>query len=66
MSDKEFTREDKISFAVRRIKDMAILYERACNRRERLGAENALQAVYEAENELYDLIGGMDNYKYEV
>ena len=63
---KELSREDKINFVVTRLKDMAMLYERYSNARFSARAiDNVLRELHIAENELYDLIGGMEGYKYD-
>ena len=64
--DKELSREDKIEFSIIAVKDAAMLYERYTNKRNKELADRALKALHKAQNNLYDAIGGMEKYKFDV
>lgn len=63
---KELKREDKIEFAIIAVKDAAMLYERFMNQRDSAATAKALKKLHEAQNELYDAIGGMEEYKFDL
>lgn len=60
------TREERIIYAVIAIKRMAALYENLSSKRIDARSEMALKKLHEAENDLYDAIGGMEKYKYDM
>ena len=63
---KELKREDQIEFAIIAVKDAAMLYERFMNQGDNAATAKALKKLHEAQNDLYDAIGGMDEYKFDL
>ena len=63
---KGLSREDRIEFALIAVKDAAMLYERYTNMKLNPLAKTALNALHKAQNDLYDAIGGMEDYKFTV
>ena len=59
-------REQKIESAMTRVKDLFVLYDRALQRGDNKQAAKMLNEAHKAQNELYDAIGGMDQYKFET
>lgn len=63
---KKLDRKTKIEFALIAFKDAAMLYERYSNKKLNPLAANALKQMHKAQNDLYDLIGGMEDCKFDV
>ena len=63
---KELSREDRIEFALIAVKDAAMLYERYTSKKQNTLAAKALKQMHKAQNDLYDAIGGMEDYKFNV
>lgn len=63
---KELKREDQIEFAIIAVKDAAMLYERFMNQGDNAGTAKALKKLHKAQNDLYDAIGGMEEYKFDL
>lgn len=59
-------RNTEIEFALIAVKDAAMLYERYQSKGINALAATALKAMHKAQNDLYDAIGGMEDYKFDV
>lgn len=57
-------RKQLIEKAIMRMKDMYMLYDRALQAGDNKQAAKTLTEAHRAQNELYDAIGGMDEYKF--
>ena len=59
-------RNNQIEFALIAVKDAAMLYERYSSKGINNLAATALKAMHKAQNDLYDAIGGMEDYKFDL
>ena len=65
-ANERAARSFKIEFAIIAVKDAAILYERYTQAGTKAMAARALKALHKAQNDLYDAIGGMEEYKFDL
>ena len=59
-------RKEQIENAIMRMKDMYMLYDRALQRGDKKQAAKTLNEAHKAQNDLYDVIGGMEEYKFDL
>lgn len=59
-------RKEQIENAIMRMKDMYMLYDRALQRGDNKQAAKTLNEAHKAQNALYDAIGGMEEYKFDL